>query len=330
MGGAIAAFTSVPEKAVVILSGTTISGHGSGVGGGIGAYAARLEFRGSKNVIRDNTVVNKFLSGRQILNYNSTVIFTECPPGKYFDSPLPFTNDDALVGCPNECKAGKVAFAVAERINDCPNCRSGYYCPSTVSKPIACSGGKYNPSDRKSESTACLNCPTGYYTRDNASVLCLPCGPGRYMHLNQTGQTSCQKCTVGQYRGDDGGSRGGSNKNDDNQAPSCKSCKAGRGTSAPGATFCSPCAKGKISSGVDGVCQDCPVNTHQNQEEQSTCRACPIATQTTWQTTWQTTRETMREATRETTRETTGRPSRPRPGRSAAERTRASPGRGCL
>ena len=99
-------------------------------------------------------------------------------------------------------------------------------------------------------------CPPGSRIKDDS---CVDCEPGLYQ--DESGQTSCKECAVGQYRYD---------------AISCKNCIVGTYRDTIGAadiTQCHPCLTDKYQDQEGQTsCKDCDVARYQNEFGQTGCK----------------------------------------------------------
>ena len=170
-----------------------------------------------------------FLKGNQIGYLESTVKFTACPPGKFYNSPLRSMREEPIVGCPDDCPLGTFAPEYAYRESSCPVCQTGHYCSDTKSHPTKCEAGRFSDKDRQTESSSCVECPVGKYMDRPGQVLCLPCVPGLYQ--DKPSSVECKNCSVGRYT-------------DTTLALACKRCDPGSSNFEPGSTFCERCLPG--------------------------------------------------------------------------------------
>jgi hypothetical protein len=226
-------------------------------GGAIGLYGASMTFSGGDNVLQNNTARDAVLGGDQLMYFESSVHFTICPPGKYYDSPLQYVTEKPIVGCPDTCGAGTYANKYGERVNACPNCPAGYFCPDILESPTPCPAGKYNREDRRTRLSDCRECPTGYYMDEEASVLCLPCLPGTYQ--DKVNSTKCKDCRRGEFQNLP-------------RETLCRECPEGFYQGNRSAPLCFPCLPGKMQH-LPGqhTCEDCENGRFQTSMAQTAC-----------------------------------------------------------
>ena len=131
------------NAAEIHVTNTTVTNHTGGIGGGFGMIGSLLVSHGGRNIIQDNTAKMSFFKGDQIGYIGSTVDFTACPPGKFYNSPLRSAHEEPIVGCPDDCPLGTFAPGYGYRENSCPVCQTGRYCSDTKSHPTKCDAGRF-------------------------------------------------------------------------------------------------------------------------------------------------------------------------------------------
>ena len=86
----------------IVLIRSTISNNMAAFGGGLSILYSTLKLIGGKNIIENNTGST---AGKQISLLGSDVIFSVCPPGKYFNGELNSFVDTPIKGCPAFCSS---------------------------------------------------------------------------------------------------------------------------------------------------------------------------------------------------------------------------------
>lgn len=162
------------------------------------------------------------------------------------------------------CPPGRLTVAPgAEDRDSCiESCGAGHFFDFGSRTCAECALGMYQPESNK---TSCITCPAGTNTAQTASKRkedCdYPCGLGEEMDLS--GQ--CQPCRKGTYK-------------PARNVTACARCPYGLTTPFEGAMFVYQCnivycPIGKYKAG--NSCEPCPSGTYQDEENQSSCKACP-------------------------------------------------------
>lgn len=167
--------------------------------------------------------------------------------------------------------------ALSIRISKCVSattgcCNAGFFTgPSNAC--TACPAGSY--SSYRSQS--CTACPAGTYTGTSGSPTCMPCSPGYYSPVGATSclpcsagttsaqrSSSCTPCAPGTFSGPG--------------FASCTSCNPGMYTAVVGASICSNCPAGKVSSTTGSTsCTPCSISTFAPTIGQPSCSVCPLS-----------------------------------------------------
>jgi len=253
----------------IILIRSTISNNKASFGGGLSILYSTLKLIGGKNIIENNTGVT---AAKQISNMGSDVIFSECPPGKYFSGEVKQFVDNPIKGCPSICPSGKYGAGYAKRVPGCLPCPSGSYCPSIFESPIKCETGRYSAVDLQVSQESCLACNGGKYVNNTGSALCFECAPGKYQDVQ--GQQRCKPCAQHFFQ-------------EFENKKICKSCPAGW-VSDQGSTKCQSCEAGTFSSVQGQACKPCTEGQYRQSKKEdangdltdeitdpTTCVDCP-------------------------------------------------------
>jgi len=115
----------------------------------------------------------------------------------------------------------------------------------------ACTGNQVKMSIKTSfaDTLYCADCPTGTYSSNGK---CVPCNAGEYQ--DKQGSSSCIRCPAG--------------SSSDHGASDFSQCRA-------------VCRPGHYSKdGMDPGCQLCPIDTYQELQMATVCKACPQGTKT--------------------------------------------------
>ena len=112
------------------------------------------------------------------------------------------------------------------------------------SRCIICPPGKVQPSPGQ---TSCTDCAAGKYQEKQGQTSCKDCSEAEVQPL--AGQTSCSTCPVG--------------KEKKTAAQACADCAIGR-------------YQDETSTDLWLTCRNCNPGAYQNEEGQTSCKACPI------------------------------------------------------
>ena len=198
--------------------------------------------------------------------------------------------------CEN-CAAGKYA-AVTSGASACTNCEAGTYLEtegnyitfneiSSGEPDLSVSASECRAHhdkrgfnswinlDSENLATGCLI--SGTSMRYNVNINTKPCGNEAYNCIQRSQTDGCKACPIGKTHM----LTGQTTEN------SCTSCLPGYFKDG---TECVACAAGKTSTGIDGTCNDCPINTYgvggqcfsctsiggyQQETGKASCTACP-------------------------------------------------------
>ena len=239
-------FVSNGLQCAVILRG--------GAGGNVAAGALQGGIIVTQSGILDlnaNTRVqnNSATLGANIGWSGSTINFTSCQPGFYFDSEQDsFRNYKFTVhGCLHPCPSGTYAsgFAYRPGPSTCLDCPLGYFCTVNSTHPTPCPAGKFGNIGKLTGPT-CAG----------------PCSPGFFCPKRSTNPRS-HGCPLGTYNANPGGK----------DSSACKTC--GQGFFCGGnSTYGQPCPGGKYADSKQGACKICPEGFFAVFQKGS-CTACP-------------------------------------------------------
>lgn len=220
--------------------------------------------------------------GKQTVGENDTFVATgaskceECPPGTYDHDNS--THTECLV-CPagHISSAGSIECTVCadgEQVinNQCVECNPGYVSNGGLAC-TACDVGSSTDNDKVQSRTSCYDCADGWVAA-GGSGSCTECTPGTYndgtpkatcdicintKYQDLAGQTGCKVCAAGFIQDTNTG------------ATSCTEC-AGGYISSSGDTSCTVCNAG--TKEVDNVCVDCPNEKYQDEAGKTSCKVC--------------------------------------------------------
>ena len=225
------------------------------------------------------------INGKYLINGTAqaldTAIFqcTDCATGKHYASTgASCSNCASSYAEPNEgsvgcdlCLAGK--YQSQEGQLTCDACGNGKYLidgtaqlfNTASSQCTDCTTGKCHATTGAS----CSNCVAGKYHDTLGALSCKLCGAGEYQADN--GQSACTACANGKYL--TAGVAGGTLNTAISQ---CTNCQAGKYYYYSGAS-CLKCKKGQYSAaaGQNIACSTCVAGEFQDQQEQTSCKACP-------------------------------------------------------
>ncbi len=150
-----------------------------------------------------------------------------------------------------QCPAGRFGHRAGLLHASCSGpCKSGTFCPTGGSAPIACPAGSFCPP----ESASPTPCAPGFYSAAPGRSSCLACAPG-FLSPLPGGSTCDSYCPVGTFRK----AYGGVNES------SCTPCPAGWYADAVGSASCTSCDPGTASPAVGvaaaAACTACPAGT---------------------------------------------------------------------
>ena len=172
-----------------------------------------------------------------------------------------------LLNC-YQCTNGYTTLGVATVDGCVEKCTAGEYFNVTVQNCILCPNNTYQDEVNDTNTRTCKKCPRNTITAQTGSTAfsdCLgPCNSGEYI---DAGIQKCSPCIINTYQ-------------DEAQHVSltCKVCGPHKITLKTGSTDVSeciyPCSKGEFFNKTGKVCEQCRINTYQDELGKDDCKSC--------------------------------------------------------